>query len=50
MRLSSSTSALCVVDLQERLLPTIPTGPQVVEESGRLLDAAALWEDIAGQP
>jgi nicotinamidase-related amidase len=42
MRLSSSTSALCVVDLQERLLPTIPTGPQVVEESSRLLDAAAL--------
>ena len=42
MRLSSSTSALCVVDLQERLLPTIPTGPQVVEEAGRLLDAAAI--------
>lgn len=43
MRLSSSTSALCVVDIQERLLPTIPTGPQVVEEAGRLLDAAAIF-------
>lgn len=42
MRLSPCTSTLCVVDLQERLLPTIPTGPQVVEEAGRLLDAAAI--------
>lgn len=44
MRLTSSNSALCVVDIQERLLPTIPNGPAVVLESCRLLDAAALFQ------
>lgn len=42
MRLYAPTSLLCVVDIQERLLPAIPTGPQVVAMAGRLADAAAL--------
>lgn len=42
MRLSATTSLLCVVDIQERLLPAIPTGPQVVAMAGRLADAATL--------
>jgi nicotinamidase-related amidase len=42
MRLSAPTSLLCVVDIQERLLPAIPAGPQVVAMAGRLADAAAL--------
>jgi len=42
MRLHISTSLLCVVDVQERLLPAIPAGPQVVAMAGRLADAAAL--------
>ena len=44
MRLSAPTSLLCVVDIQERLLPAIPTGPQVVAMAGRLADAAKLLE------
>ena len=42
MRLSAPTSLLCVVDIQERLLPAIPAGPQVVAMAGRLADAATL--------
>ena len=42
MRLHATSSLLCVVDIQERLLPAIPTGPQVVAMAGRLADAAAL--------
>jgi len=42
MRLHAPTSLLCVVDIQERLLPAIPTGPQVVAMAGRLAEAAAL--------
>jgi len=42
MRLHPPTSLLCVVDIQERLIPAIPTGPQVVALAGRLADAAAL--------
>jgi nicotinamidase-related amidase len=42
MRLSASTSLLCVVDIQERLLPAIPAGPQVVAMASRLADAAAV--------
>jgi nicotinamidase-related amidase len=42
MRLSAPTSLLCVVDIQERLLPAIPVGPQVIAMAGRLADAAAL--------
>jgi len=42
MRLHAHSSLLCVVDIQERLLPAIPTGLQVVAMAGRLADAAAL--------
>ena len=42
MRLHAPTSLLCVVDIQERLLPAIPAGPQVLSMAGRLADAAAL--------
>ena len=42
MRLHPPTSLLCVVDIQSRLLPAIPTSPQVVAMAGRLADAAAL--------
>ena len=42
MRLHAPTSLLCVIDIQERLLPAIPTGPQVVSMAGRLADAATL--------
>jgi nicotinamidase-related amidase len=42
MRLHLPTSLLCIVDIQERLLPAIPTGPQVVAMAGRLADAASL--------
>jgi nicotinamidase-related amidase len=42
MRLSAPTSLLCVVDIQERLLPAIPAGSQVVAMTSRLADAAAL--------
>jgi nicotinamidase-related amidase len=42
MRLSAPTSLLCVVDIQERLLPAIRTGPQVVAMASRLADAATL--------
>ena len=42
MRLHAPSSLLCVVDIQERLLPAIPAGPQVVAMAGRLADAAAL--------
>lgn len=43
MRLNTATSALVVVDIQERLLPTIPSGADVVTESCRLVDAARLF-------
>jgi len=42
MRLDRSTALLCVVDIQERLLPAIPAGPSVVAMASRLADAAAL--------
>lgn len=42
MRLHTATSLLCVVDIQERLLPAIPAGPQVVAMAGRLAEAAKL--------
>lgn len=44
MHLTSTSSGLCVVDIQERLLPTIPTGPEVLLESCRLIDAANLFK------
>lgn len=43
MQLTPAQSVLCVVDIQERLLPTIPTGNAVVAESCRLVDAARLF-------
>lgn len=42
MRLDPATSILCVVDIQERLLAVIPSGPQVVDRSVRLARAASL--------
>ena len=42
MRLDVPTSLLCVIDIQERLLPAIPAGRQVVARAGRLADAATL--------
>jgi hypothetical protein len=42
MRLDAPTSLLCVVDLQERLLPAMPDGPRVVAMAGRLADGAAV--------
>ena len=43
MRLTPATSALVVVDIQQRLLPTIPGGSTVITESCRLVDAARLF-------
>ena len=43
MQLTSATSALVVIDIQERLLPTIPDGSTVITESCRLVDAARLF-------
>ena len=43
MRLNAASSAVVVVDIQERLLPTIPSGADVVTESCRLVDAARLF-------
>ena len=42
MRLDAPTSLLCVVDIQERLLPAIPAAQKVVAMAARLADAAAL--------
>jgi nicotinamidase-related amidase len=42
MRLDPSTSLLCVVDIQERLLPAVPDASRVVALAGLLADAAAL--------
>ena len=44
MRLHAQTSLLCVVDIQERLLPAIPSGRQVAAMAGRLADAATLLD------
>ncbi len=41
-RLDCDRSGLLVVDLQERLLPVIPSGSAVVKQVHRLLDAAEL--------
>lgn len=43
MQLTPATSALVVIDIQERLLPTIPDGSTVVTETCRLVDAARLF-------
>ena len=45
-RVSIDRSALLVIDLQEKLVPVIPSGPPVVEATERLLQAA----DLLGVP
>lgn len=42
MRLYAPTSLLCVVDIQERLLPAVPDGSRVTAMAARLADAATL--------
>lgn len=42
MRLDPSTSLLCVIDVQERLIAVMPDAGRVVARSGRLADAAGL--------
>lgn len=42
MRLDASTSALCVIDVQERLLPAMAEGERVVARCRRLAEAARL--------
>jgi len=42
MRLSSSASMLCVVDVQERLVPAVADGVSVVARCRRLVEAARL--------
>lgn len=42
MRLDPPTSLLCVVDVQEKLLPAVPESDRVVAAAGRLADAAGL--------
>jgi nicotinamidase-related amidase len=42
MRLSSSSSMLCVVDVQERLVPAVADGEVVVARCRRLAEAAGL--------
>ncbi len=44
MQLSPPHSALCVIDVQEKLIPTIPTGQQVTAECCRLVQAANLFD------
>ena len=39
--LDLNRSALLVIDLQEKLLPVVPSGEAVVQQTCRLLDAAA---------
>ena len=43
MRLTR-TVGLCVVDVQEKIIPTIPTGQHVITECCRLIDAANLFD------
>ncbi|KAA1262493.1 Vibriobactin-specific isochorismatase [Rubripirellula obstinata] len=43
-RLDSNRSGLLVVDLQERLVPVIPSGDQVVRQTQRLLKAADMLQ------
>jgi nicotinamidase-related amidase len=42
MRIDPSTSLLCVIDVQEKLLAAMPDAARVVARSGRLADAARL--------
>ena len=43
-RLDSRRSGLLVIDLQERLVPVVPSGDQVVRQTERLLKAAELLD------
>lgn len=45
-RLDTARSAVLVIDLQEKLLPAIPSGDAVVRQTHRILDAA----DTLGVP
>lgn len=42
MRLDPATSTLCVIDVQEKLLPAVPDSGRVIAAAGRLVDASAL--------
>jgi len=42
MRLTPESSLLCVIDIQERLLPAMPDGSRVTAMAGRLAAAARL--------
>lgn len=42
MRLQASSSLLCVIDVQERLLPVVPDAARIVARCGRLAEAAVL--------
>lgn len=42
MRLDPPTSLLCVIDVQEKLLPAVPEGDRVVAAAGKLAEAAGL--------
>jgi nicotinamidase-related amidase len=42
MRLSATASALCVIDVQERLVPAMADGPAAVARCRRLAEAARL--------
>ena len=44
MRLDAPTSLLCVVDIQERLLPAVPNGRRVIDRAMLLAEAAALLD------
>ena len=43
-RLDATTTAVLVVDIQEKLLPVMHNADQVVAQAGRLLDGAAVLE------
>ena len=43
MRLTPARSTLCVIDVQEKLISTIPTGHQLTTECCRIVEAATLF-------
>ena len=44
MRVTPAHSVLCVIDVQEKIIPTIPTGQHVITECCRLVEAADLFD------
>ncbi|TWU41749.1 isochorismatase family protein [Novipirellula artificiosorum] len=44
LRLAAKRSSLLIIDLQEKLVPVIPSGEAVVEQTLRLIEAANLLE------